>query len=69
MLTQLPDRLAEGNRAAAVKRHGKPVLPVMPLDLFESILEILEIRRDPEMMAALRQGIKDVQEDNLIPRM
>ncbi len=67
MLTQLPERLAEDNRAVALTRHGKPVLAVMPWELFESILETLEIMGDPDMMAALRQGIKDVQEGKLIP--
>lgn len=66
MLTQLPERLAEDNRAVALTRHGKPVLAVMPWELFESILETLEIMGDPDMMAALRQGIKDVQEGKLV---
>ncbi len=67
MLTKLPELLAEENRAVALTRHGNPVLAVMPWDLFESIMETLEIMGDPDMMAALRQGIKDVQEGNLIP--
>jgi antitoxin YefM len=67
MLTQLPEKLAANNRAVALTRHGKPVLAVMPWELFESILETLEIMGDPEMMAALRQGVKDVQEGNLVP--
>ena len=67
MLTKLPELLAEENRAVALTRHGKPVLAVMSWDLFESIMETLEIMGDPDMMAALRRGIKDVQEGNLIP--
>jgi PHD/YefM family antitoxin component YafN of YafNO toxin-antitoxin module len=67
MLTQLPEMLAVNNRAVALTRHGKPVLAVMPWELFESILETMDIMGDPEMMAALRQGIKDVQEGNLVP--
>ncbi len=67
MLTKLPELLAEENRAVALTRHGRPVLAVMSWDLFESIMETLEIMGDPDMMAALRQGIKDVQEGNLIP--
>jgi hypothetical protein len=31
-------------------------------EFFESILETLEIIGDPDLMAALRQGIKDVHE-------
>ncbi len=67
MLSQLPERLGTENRAAALTRHGKPVLAVMPWDLFESIVETLEIMGDPEMMAALREGVQDVIEGNLIP--
>ena len=67
MLTQLPERLSAENRAVALTRHGKPVLAVMPWELFESIMETMEIMGDVDMMAALRQGIEDVREGNLIP--
>ena len=62
MLTQLPERLAAENRAVALTRYGKPVLAVMSWDLFESITETMEIMGDSDMMAALRRGIRDVQE-------
>ena len=67
MLSQLPERLIAENRAVALTRHGKPVLAVMPWELFESIMETMEIMGDVDMMAALRQGIEDVREGNLIP--
>jgi prevent-host-death family protein len=67
MLSQLPERLSAENRAVALTRHGKPVLAVMPWELFESIMETMEIMGDADMMAALRQGIEDVREGNLIP--
>ena len=67
MLSQLPERLSAENRAVALTRHGKPVLAVMPWDLFESIMETMEIMGDVDMMAALRQSIEDVREGNLIP--
>ena len=66
MLTQLPEVLAEENRAVALTRRGKPVLAVMPWELFESIIATMEIMGDAEMMETLRQGIKDVQESNLV---
>ena len=66
MLTQLPELLAEENRAVALTRRGKPVLAVMPWELFESIIETMEIMGDAEMMEALRQGIRDVQEGNIV---
>ena len=66
MLTQLPELLADENRAVALTRRGKPVLAVMPWELFQSIVETMEIMGDPEMMEALRRGIRDVQEGNLV---
>lgn len=67
MLTQLPELLADENRAVALTRRGKPVLAVMPWELFQSIVETMEIMGDPEMMEALRRGIRDAQEGNLVP--
>ena len=48
--------------AVAVTRRGKPILAVMPWELYESIIETLEIMGDEELMSALRQGIKDIEE-------
>ena len=67
MLSQLPERLSAENRAVALTRHGRPVLAVMPWDLFESIMETMEIMGDVDMMDVLRESIEDVREGNLIP--
>jgi antitoxin YefM len=61
-ITSLPKRLAEEPGAVAVTRRGKPVLAIMPWDLYESIVETLEIMGDQNLMASLRQGIRDVAE-------
>jgi len=68
-LTSLPEQFAQepGTGAVAVTRRGKPVLAVMPWDLYESIMETLEIMGDEQLMAALRQGIKEVCEGKVIP--
>ena len=66
MLTQLPELLAEDNRAVALTRRGKPVLALMPWDLFQSIIDTLEIMGDAEIMADVRRGIRDLQEGNLV---
>ena len=47
-------------------RRGKPVLALMPWELFESIVETMEIMGDAEMMETLRRSIRDVQEGNLV---
>ena len=61
-ITSLPERFAKNPGAIAVTRRGKPVLAIMPWDLYESILETLEILGDQDLMSALRQGIKDIEE-------
>lgn len=63
-LTSLPEELEHEGEidVLAVTRRGKPVLAVMPWDLYEAVTETLEIMGDKEMMAALRRGIKDVKE-------
>ena len=66
-LPKLAKQLTGLHKAMAITRYGEPVLAVMPWELFEAITETLEIMGDPEMMAALRQGIKDVQEGRLVP--
>jgi PHD/YefM family antitoxin component YafN of YafNO toxin-antitoxin module len=54
-------------KAVAVTRRGKPVLAVMPWGLYEAIVETLEVMGDEELMAALRQSIKEVKEGKVIP--
>ena len=60
-LTGLPEAFERdpGSGAIAVTRRGKPVLAIMPWDLYEAITETLEIAGDPELMASLRQGIEE----------
>jgi prevent-host-death family protein len=59
-LTAMPERLEKRQSAVAITRRGKPVLAVMPWDLYESIMETLEILGDEEMTAALHKGIEEI---------
>ncbi len=65
-LTSLPEELAEDPGAIAVTRRGEPVLAILPWELYESIVETLEILSDEEMMATLRQSIKEVSEGKAV---
>ena len=66
-LTSLPERLADQDGAVAITRRGKPVLAIMPWELYESIVETLEIMADQDLMVALRQGIKEIHQRKGIP--
>jgi PHD/YefM family antitoxin component YafN of YafNO toxin-antitoxin module len=67
MMSQLPEILSSENQAMAVTRRGKPVMAMMSWDLFESIMETMDIMGDPDLMTALRRSIEDIRADRLIP--
>jgi prevent-host-death family protein len=66
-LTKMPEKLKRKPGVIEITRRGEPVLAVMPWELYESIMETLEIMADEEMMKALRQGIKEMKEGKGIP--
>ena len=68
-ISRIADRLTEepGAGAITVTKRGKPVLAVMSWDLYESIVETLEVLGDEALVAELRQGIQEVEADEGIP--
>ena len=68
-LSRLPEEFAadDASDAVAITRRGKPVLAVLPWDLYDSLVETLEILGDEDLMAALRQSIKEMESGKLIP--
>lgn len=66
-LTRLPDELAQHHEALTITRHGKPVLAVLPWELYEALIETLDVMGDPEMMAALRRSQEDIAEGRVKP--
>jgi antitoxin YefM len=63
----LPEQLArDPEHALSVTRHGEPVLAVLPWELYESLVETLEILDDPALMAVLRASLKDVERGRLL---
>ena len=66
-LTSLPDRLSETHETVTVTRRGKPVLAILPWEEYEALVETLEIMSDEELLASLRQGIKEARQGKLIP--
>jgi prevent-host-death family protein len=66
-ITRLPEQFEQEPAAVTVTRHGKPVMAILPWELYESIMETLEIMGDAELMAAFRQGVKDMEEGRIKP--
>ncbi|HDL52417.1 MAG TPA: type II toxin-antitoxin system Phd/YefM family antitoxin [Proteobacteria bacterium] len=69
LLTSLPEEFQrEGNLdAVAVTRRGKPVLAVMPWELYESITETLEVLADGKLSSVLRESIAQYRRGEAIP--
>ncbi|MBI2885314.1 MAG: type II toxin-antitoxin system Phd/YefM family antitoxin [Candidatus Omnitrophica bacterium] len=44
-----------------VTRRGKPVVVMMSVEDYESLMETLDILADPKAMAGLRQGEEDIR--------
>ncbi len=67
-LTQLPEefeqvvRDGEGTPAVKVTRRNKPVLAILPWELYESMIETLEVLSDDEQMLALREALQETAE-------
>ncbi|MEK6814522.1 MAG: type II toxin-antitoxin system Phd/YefM family antitoxin [Nitrospirota bacterium] len=68
-LTSLPEEFEKEPEtdAVAVTRRGKPVLALMSWDVYESLVETLEIMGDKDLMADLRRSIREVREGKTIP--
>jgi len=68
-LTTLRQRLSGINRelqkspgtVVRVTYRGKPSLAVMSAELYDSIVEILDVMSDPEAVEALRDSLADIE--------
>ena len=66
-ITRLPERFDQEPGVITVTQHGKPVMAILPWELYESIMETLEVMSDPELMASFREGVKDIEEGRVQP--
>jgi antitoxin YefM len=57
---KLPDQAAK-EQIFAVTRRNKEVMAVMSWELYEGLLETLEVLSDPELMTYLGKGLEDVK--------
>jgi PHD/YefM family antitoxin component YafN of YafNO toxin-antitoxin module len=68
-LTTLPETFAQDPEmeAVAITRRGQPVLAVMPWELYEALIETLDVLGDEDLMQDLRQSLREAEEGQLIP--
>ena len=58
--------LASGPGSVTITQRGKPVLALMSWDLYESIVETLDILGDEGLVSALRQALEDVRKGRTV---
>jgi len=66
-LTSLPEDFEKRPGAVTVTRKGKPVMAILPWELYESLMETIEIMGDPKLMEQLRAGIEDLRRGRVVP--
>ena len=68
-LLDLSKKFARGKlrQAISVTRRGKPVLALVPWELYDSLLETLEIMSDHRLMERLAQSIREAGTGKTIP--
>ena len=60
-LTSLPGLLEKDPGAVTITRRGKPVLAVLPWEMYETLLETLDVLGDPELMEALQHSLQEIE--------
>ena len=59
-LMKLPEE-AERNEIIAITRRNKEIMALMSWELYEGLLETIEILGDPELMKDLKRGMEQVR--------
>ena len=65
-LTQIANDLVDSQDTVTVTNRGKPMMTVIGYEMYESIMESLEIMSDPELMAQLRQSLREARSGDVI---
>jgi antitoxin YefM len=63
--SRLPERLRE-QQVIWVTRHNKKAFAVVDMDLMETVLETLEILKDPDALKMLHDSLEDIRAGRLI---
>ena len=65
-LTQIANDLVDSRDTVTVTNRGKPMMILIGYEMYESIMESLEIMSDPELMAQLRQSLQEARRGDVI---
>jgi antitoxin YefM len=67
-LNTLPETLMRDGEidVMEITRRGKPVLAVLPWELYEAITETLEVMADKQTMETLRQSVQELEQGTFV---
>ena len=65
-LTQIANDLVDSQDTVTVTNRGKPMMTLIGYEMYESIMESLEIMGDPALMAQLRQSLQEARSGDVI---
>lgn len=65
-LSQLVDAVASRDEQITITRNGRPAAIIVSPDEYESWEATIEIIRDPEFMASIRRGLRDLEEGRVV---
>ncbi len=65
-LSRLVDRVAKTDEEILITRNGRPVAVLVSPDEYEGWKETQAIRSDPDFMADIRRGLRDLKKGGKI---
>ena len=66
-IAHLPRRLDNSEAVIPITKRGRPVMALMSWELFEALVETIEVMSEPDLMAQISQSEKDVSEGRTVP--
>jgi prevent-host-death family protein len=64
--TQIANDLVDSQDTVTVTNRGRPMMTLIGYEMYESIMESLEIMGDPALMAQLRQSLQEARSRDVI---
>src|SRR5258708_5339962 len=60
-LTRYPGRFRKRPEAVEITQRGRPVMALLPWELYESLVETLEVLADEKLTKALRRSLSEIR--------
>lgn len=62
-LSEVVDEVSTEGTEMTITKHGRPVAVILGIEEYESLIETLNILSDPDTMAAIGEGLAELDDD------